>query len=91
MVVCLYAFVNYHLINAAAEWGGWGALGVAFMFGPIINCVLALITLGLCPLVKHVALGNSISAYFVSCIGLPLLAIIGDWVYIFYVVQPHGC
>ena len=60
------------------------------MIGPIINVVLALLSLPFIPLVKRASHGASVGLYVLAGVAFPLVAIIVDGVFIGS-MNLHGC
>jgi hypothetical protein len=71
--------VNAGLLAAAASNRSWGAFGIAVVFGPITNGVLALVAGACAPSVKRVSGGASVAVYVLVSILLPVVAILADF------------
>src|SRR5688572_27771637 len=89
--VCVAAVVvNIPLLLAAASDRSWGALMIAVLVGPAANGVLGVVALCLTPLMKRSTGEESVIGYGMTCVFVPLVAIVLD----FGVISSlglHGC
>ena len=70
---------NGVLLALAYADRSWGALGIAFMIGPITNAVLAIAALACVRIVKRRSAGAPTTTYLLVSLLLPVLAIAADF------------
>ncbi len=84
------AAVNIAAVAYAAVDGGWGAFGIAIIYGPATNGVLALVGLLVAPYLKSEYPEYSTGEHITVSLALPAAAIFIDWVLISS-MGLHGC
>ncbi len=70
--------VNALLILVANANRSWTALGIAIIFGPIMNGILIVVSLAFVPVVRRLGGGASVSLYVLAGILVPIAATVVD-------------
>ncbi len=88
--VCVVALLNLLALAIAWRDQSWIAFGIAIIYGPILNGVLAILSMSAFPLLKRMRLTRSLWRHAATSIGAPLAAIAIDYAVIFS-MDLHGC
>jgi hypothetical protein len=75
IIALVSVLLNAALIAWMVSDPGFEAMGVAFIYVPIVNAILLILFAACIPLVRRAARGASIALYVTLAVGLPLAAI----------------
>ena len=81
--------LNAQFIAWAAEDRSFTAIQISILVGPVSNVILLLVSLAVTPLLRRTVGGASVGLYKAVSIGLPLVAVMVDFVVIF-AMPLHG-
>jgi hypothetical protein len=90
VVAGIIILLNLFLVWTAVNDGGWGALGIAIMFGPMANLAGIIGALILARFVREGCPGADLTFYYLASILLPIVAVAVDFV-IISSLPLHGC
>jgi hypothetical protein len=89
--LCGLLLINGALFLSAQEAGGWGVIGIAYVFAPAANIAAMMIGLIASLIIKVSDSPPSIMRFVVMSLLLPLVAMAGLFVAIMMFVDAHGC
>src|SRR5947207_287823 len=88
--LCISIAINAALIcTAALGGGGWGAVFVILVIGPIANVIFVIVSLALIPAVRRRTGGESVKRFVLAAMLTPVGAMVVDIASIF--LMPGGC
>ena len=87
----LLAAVNAMIIYLCWQDGSWGVLGLLFVVGPSLNAILGVGSVIRTLFIKSSYPEFPLASYIFGSLALPVLAVVGDFLFVSTFVPVHGC
>ena len=88
--VMIVVILNFFAVAAASQ-GSWGAFAIMFYIVPIMNMVMATLSVLLIPILREDNPSLSIWRHLLVSLGVPTAAVVLDYLIIAWMDVPGGC